>query len=164
MNYEADIKIEEGCLDIEWLEQPEKMLKYGQHASKMKSNLDKAKESLDFVKAELDNEIRSDPEKFGLEKVTDRAIEATIPLQERYKKASEFYLNAKFESDVAFAAVKAFEQRKDALENLVRLHGQQYFAGPKIPRDLPSEMEKRTNKNKEVNKRIGITISRTKNK
>ena len=49
--------------------------------------------------------------------------------------------------------LKAFEQRKDALENLVRLHGQQYFAGPKIPRDLPSEMEKRTNKNKEVNKK-----------
>jgi hypothetical protein len=162
MNYEADIKIEEGCLDIEWLEQPMKMLQYGKHAAEMKRNLDRAKEKLELVRAELDNEIRSNPNKFGLEKVTDKAIDATIPLQERFKKASSDYLDVRFESDVAFAAVKAFEQRKDALENLVRLHGQQYFAGPKVPRDLPSEMEQRRSKTREINRRIGSTISRTK--
>ena len=88
MNYEADIKIEEGCLDIECLNN-QKNVEIWTPCSKMKSNLDKAKESLDFVKAELDNEIRSDPEKFGLEKVTDRAL-LTIPLQERYKKQVNF--------------------------------------------------------------------------
>jgi len=159
MNYEADIRIDETALDFEWIDQPVKMMQYGSHAAAMKNALDKAKEALDFTKAELDNEIRSDPEKFGLEKVTDKAIEATILLQERYKKVSESYLNAKFESDVAFAAVKAFEQRKDALENLVRLHGQQYFAGPKVPRNLPQEVEKRRGK---VNKGIAGSLQRNK--
>lgn len=162
MNYESDIKIEEGCLDVEWIGQAELMLKYGKHAAEMKRNLDRAKEKLELTKSELDRAIRTSPEDFDLEKVTDKAIDALIPTLTEYKEASKEYLNAKFESDVAFAAVKAFEQRKDALENLVRLHGQQYFAGPKIPRDLTSEVEKRENRTREVNKKIGARISRTK--
>ena len=162
MNYEADIKIEEGCLDVEWIGQAELMLKYGKHAAEMKRNLDRAKEKLELTKSELDRAVRTSPEDFDLEKVTDKAIDALIPTLQEYKEASKEYLNAKFESDVAFAAVKSFEQRKDALENLVRLHGQQYFAGPKIPRDLQSEVEKRENRTREVNKKIGSRISRTK--
>ncbi|MBN1181515.1 MAG: hypothetical protein JXB49_04450, partial [Bacteroidales bacterium] len=119
MNYESDIKIEEGCLDVEWIGQAELMLKYGKHAAEMKRNLDRAKEKLELTKSELDRAIRTSPEDFDLEKVTDKAIDALIPTLTEYKEASKEYLNAKFESDVAFAAVKAFEQRKDALENLV---------------------------------------------
>ena len=37
----------------------------------------------------------------------------------------------------------AIDQKKSALENLVKLHGQMYFAGPSIPRDLDKEWEKR---------------------
>jgi hypothetical protein len=38
------------------------------------------------------------------------------------------------------------EQRKDALENMVRLHGQQYFAGPRIPRNLTEERQAKQKK------------------
>ena len=159
MNYEIDIKIDETALDFEWFDQPVKMMEYSTHAAQMKSNLDKAKEALDFVKAELDSVIRSDPEAFGLKKATDKAIELTILLQEGYKQATKRYLEAKFESDVAFAAVKAFEQRKDALENLVRLHGQQYFAGPKVPRNLSQEVQRKYDQRK-VDSVIGRKMSR----
>ena len=50
------------------------------------------------------------------------------------------------ESNMAKNAVKPFEQRKDMLETLSKLHGQSYFAGPKTPRDLTKERELREKK------------------
>ena len=54
--------------------------------------------------------------------------------------------HTKYESDMAKGAVRALESKKDALENLVKLHGQQYFAGPKMPRDISWEREQKQNR------------------
>jgi hypothetical protein len=40
---------------------------------------------------------------------------------------------------VASTVVRAIDQKKTALENLVKLLGASYFAGPKAPRDLTQE-------------------------
>jgi len=151
MNYEDDIKIDESALDMEWLDQPSLMMKYARHAAECRMELDKAKEELELTKAELDKEIRSKSEKFGIEKITDKVVENTIPMQPQYKLASKNYINARFESDVAYGAVKAMETRKEALENLGRLLGLQYFAGPRMPHDL---QEERSAKQKSVNQVI----------
>jgi len=42
---------------------------------------------------------------------------------------------------------------------LVKLHGQQYFAGPKIPRDIVWERQER---DKKVNSGIALKIGRKK--
>ena len=143
MNYEQDITIDDSALDIEWLEQPQLMIKYIRHASQTSRDLDKAKENLDIVKAEIDLKIRSNPEKYGLEKVTEAAIQNTILTSKQYQEVNQTMLDVKYEAEMAKGAVRAMEQRKDALENLVRLHGQQYFAGPKVPRDLTWERQER---------------------
>jgi hypothetical protein len=139
MNYERDIKIDETALDVEWLEQPALMMKYARHAAQMRMETDIAKERLDMAKAELDKAIRMDPSQYEIAKITEAAILAAIISHPDYTAANKEFLEAKFESDVASAAVRAFDGRKDALENLVRLHGQQYFAGPKMPRDISFE-------------------------
>lgn len=146
MNYEEDIKIDDTALDVEWLEQPGLMLRYSRHAANARMEVDKAKEAFELTKAELDKEIRSYPDRFGIEKITDKVVENTLPMQKDYKEASERLINAKFELDVANGALRAMEARKDALENLARLLGLQYFAGPKIPRNLSEEKESRQTK------------------
>jgi len=158
MNYETDIVIDEQSLDIEWLEQPRLMLKYARHASEAKKKLDQAKEKLDLVKSELDREIRMNPDEFDLAKVTDSAVSATIPTCAKYKDASEAFIQAKFEADIAMNAVYAFNARKDALENLVKLYGQQYFAGPKMPRDITWERQAHAEK---VNAGVASKLKRT---
>ena len=45
-------------------------------------------------------------------------------------------------------------RQKTALENLVKLHGQQYFAGPSVPRDLSKEWE-RHERQKSVDAGVG---------
>jgi len=158
MDYEKDIIIDEEALDFECLEQPRLMLKYTRIEAESIKELDLASENLSLVRAELDKAIRLDPEKFGIEKVTETAITNVILSNEEYQKANKSLIEAKFDSKVAQGAVRAFDQRKSMLETLTRLHGQQYFAGPKVPRDLSKEAELKRLKQKEINKGIARAI------
>ena len=141
MNYEKDIKIDETALDIEWLSQPGLMMQYTRYQAGLQLDEDKEKENLEFITAELDKEIRTNPEKFGIEKITEGVVRNTILLEDKYKEANKGYLTARFENNVGKGAVRSVDGRKTALENLVKLHGQQYFAGPKVPRDISKEWE-----------------------
>ena len=159
MDYEKDISIDETALDVEWLDQPRLMLKYAQHAARCKAELDRAKEALEVVKAELDRAIRQDPAKYEVKKVTESAIQSAILVQPQYQQASKDYADSKYEYEMAVAAVRAIDQKKTALENLVKLHGMSYFAGPQVPRDLSLEWQKRQGQT-EANKKVRIKRNR----
>lgn len=141
INYEQDVKIDGEALDIEWLAQPSLMMKYCQISAKAQMQMDAAKEMVDVVRSGLDKSIRENPEKYGIAKLTESVVLSTVIVQEQYTEAYGAYLKAKYEADMAKGAVRAIEHRKDALENLVRLFGQSYFAGPKMPRELNREWE-----------------------
>ncbi len=160
MDYERDIKIDENALDLEWKDQAELFMKYALHLANTQKELDSFKQELDIMRAEIDKSIRENPEKYGIEKVTEGAIQSAILTDKGFIQANKDYLNVKFENDMAKNAVQAFNQRKEALENLVKLHGQQYFAGPKMPRDLSFEAEKRE-KQKKANVAVGSMMRRT---
>lgn len=154
MNYEKDIYIDSEALDVEWLEQPRLMLNYSQHLAEQRKLLDESKQSLDVAKAEADKKIRTNPEKYGIEKITEAVVGNAILIEKGYQQAYTEYLEAKYETDMAQAAVSAFEQRKYALENLVKLFIAQYFAGPNVPRDLTKEWQKKQDQ-KESDKKVG---------
>ena len=139
INYEDDIRIDPNALDVEWLEQPELMRKYAKHTADMKKQMDDAKENLEVSKARIEMEIRSDPTAFGLTKPTEAGIQSTILLQDKYQGLVKVYNESRYEYDVAVAAVRAVDQRKTALESLVKLLTASYFAGPQAPRDLYQE-------------------------
>ncbi len=141
MNYEQDIKIDESSLDIELLEQASLFMKYSKNLAGEQLTRDKLSVELDLKKAELDKAIRTNPEKYGIEKITENAVSNTIITQKDYQDVQSRFMQAKYEADIALSAVRAFDMRKSMLENLVKLNGQQYFAGPKVPRDLSAERE-----------------------
>lgn len=155
MDFEKDVNIDETILDIEWLEQPNLMLKYGKLVVQARKEYDLAKENLDVVKAELDKEIRNDPAKFDLPKATESAIVAAILTHPKYRQASERLVEAKYNLGMYQTAANAIETKKAALENLVKLHGQQYFAGPKVPHDLSKERQK-VYQQKQVDRKVKI--------
>ena len=143
INYEGDIKIDTSALDLEWEDQPVLMMKYTRHAADARKDLDQANQALTIAKAEADRTIREDPDSYDIVKVTENAIASAILTYKPYIEAYNKYLAAKYEADMAQGAVNAFMQRKDALEQLVKLFGLQYFAGPRVPRDLKVERERR---------------------
>jgi hypothetical protein len=63
------------------------------------------------------------------------------------------YIDAKYEANMASYIITALDHRKKALESLVTLYGQQYFAGPTAPRNLTKEWiqnQKQTSSNTQV--------------
>lgn len=143
MNYERDIRIDVTALDVEWTEQAELAMKYGRLWADAKEELERAQEDIKLIKAELNAKVNSDPEKYLGEgvKATVANVEAYVLRSKKYKEAWERSMEAsKQETLLSIAKNEISFTRKAALENLVVLHGQQYFAGPKMPRDIYSEV------------------------
>lgn len=159
MDYLDDIKIDESALDVEWLRQASLTFQYGAHLAKMKRILDRKKEEVDLVKAELDKAIRKNPDKYEIEKLTESVVQATILQQDEYMEITSELIDVRYEVEIANAAVRSIDQKKSALENLVRLNGQNYFAGPSIPRDLTQEWE-RKEKAKKSNEAVATSMQR----
>lgn len=155
LDYEKDVSIDDSALDVEWLAQSSLTFKYCKIEADARRNLDDAKAKLDIIKAELDQDIRANPDAFGLPKITEGAIGNAISASKKCKDAEEAVRDASYELNMAQAAVRSIYAKKDALENLVRLHGQQYFAGPSVPRDLSKEWEA-SNRQKNSNKKVKI--------
>lgn len=146
VNYEEDLRIDPDALDTEWLDQSRLFMKYAEEAAKAKREMDKMKENCDVVYAETDSRVRTNPEKYDIEKITESTVKATITKSKRYQSAIEDFNHSKFDYDIAQAAVRAFDMRKSALENLVRLLGQSYFAAPMEPRNLPEQYREKLSK------------------
>jgi hypothetical protein len=118
---------------------------------------EKSQESCEQVVAEIDRDVRRNPTKYGVEKITEGSVEKTVLLQRDYRRAQDAVIDARYEMnacaakdepiderhamDVCEADVKALEQRKDALQDRVKLEINGLYAAPKEPDD-PEVAEK----------------------
>ncbi len=146
MNYERDMYIDDSALDVEWLEQAQLATKWGLYYNVCKEAYTRAEENVKLVKSELNALANEDPEKYLGEgvKATGANVEAFIIQNAKYIEAKERSMKAMREMyDAEIIKSEISFTRKAALENLVVLHGQQYFAGPRVPRNLHDEREKR---------------------
>jgi len=163
LDFDRDLRIDETALDVECLEQPSLMMAYAQEAAEARMEMDTAKESLDVIEAQVDSEVRDCPEDFGLKKITESAIKSAVVLDERVQAAKKRLTQAKLDYGMTTAASVAMDARKKMLEMLIQLHGQQYFAGPKTPRNLMKEAKKRF-ASKSSNEKVKKAMDRRKKK
>lgn len=147
LDYNSDLAIEEGALDVEWLDHSNRMFKYCRIQADAHRALDQAKNAMAATKAQLERDIRTDPDAYGVvagaRGITEGAIAAAVLTHDDYSAANQAVIEAQYQYEIVQGAVKSFEHRKAALEGLVRLHGQQYFAGPAVPRNLSQERAER---------------------
>lgn len=134
----ADRTVDPNQLDIEAARQPELFFKWAERAIEAKIDMEQKKAALDLLEAKINLECRKTPKKFGLDKVTEGAIAAAIQCNEEYIQLQKSFFDARKLSGLLDKAVEALEQKKRMIEVLITLHGQQYFAGPSVPRDLAS--------------------------
>ena len=130
--FQEIVKIDKYNLDEEWLQQPGHFYAYAEELAEAQKRYDKKKEKLDIIKADLVLDVTKNPEDYGLSKTTQALIDATVETIDEYQKAKSELSDAKYDLNVLQSAVKTLEQRKTALENLVRLHGQNYYSEPSI--------------------------------
>ena len=162
LDYERDVTIDGNALEVEWLDQAKRVLDYSRHSAECQKEVSILKDALKETKARIGKDVRANPSEYNIEKVTNDTVEEAVLLDKDYKKAQKELIEAEFEAEIAKGAVEAFRHRKGALENLVQLFMAQYFAGPKVPRDLSKEWEeKQRQKSSNASVRIERTRTRT---
>jgi len=165
INYEQDMDIDETALDVEWLNQASLAMKYGKLWAKSREILTRAEENIKVTRAQLIQDVYHDPDLcLGKgNKPTAINIEAYYRTHEDHIEAKEEWVQAQYEFNMAEVAKwEISNTRRLALENLVRLHGQQYFAGPSVPHDLADIRELKEKKQQELHSKIGKSLRTTK--
>lgn len=151
--FDRDQRIDPEQLDVECLRQAELFFKWSERACRAREHLEKQKLRLEILEADLLHRCRRKPQRFGLTKSTEGAIAAAVRRSPEYMDASDDLLKAKNDSAILDRAVATMEMKKRMLESLIQLHGQQYFAGPTTPRNLPSEWERKKQAEQRLNQR-----------
>lgn len=147
LDYERDTHIDESALDVECLEQASLMMRYTRELAKAEKEVARLNEKLKVTAATLDKDIRQNPNDYKIDvKITEAVVMNAIISNEEYGEVKAELIEAQYEAKMLEGAVTAIKQRKDMLQELVRLHGQNYFAGPSIPRDLSAEAQQRHTK------------------
>lgn len=122
-------------LDKEWQEQPHTFHKYAVILAAARLDHGHAKQAFDLAHAEISRGVRGSPERYGVDKVTEDSIKAAIIVQAEYQRALRLLNEAKYDVDIAEAAVDALQQKKSALENAVVLWSRDYFSAPKLKKE-----------------------------
>lgn len=144
VDFSQDVAIDQDSLDVEWLQQPTLFGKWSRMHADAEARVGRLKHQLEVLEADLDNRIRTKPKAYGItgERVTEGAIKAAIILTQEHQDLTSKYLRAQHTQAIVLSAVRALAHKRDALENLVRLLGAEYFSGPLAPRDLSAEATK----------------------
>jgi len=130
LNWHEDLAIDPHRLDEEWLNQPALLMKYSELCAQSIHDYDDAQHACELTKAQTAHDARIDPDSFEIGKPTESAIKEAVALDEECKVATAKMHRAKHITALLQSATRALEQRKCALENLVRLHGQGYYSEP----------------------------------
>ncbi len=133
MDYQKDLAIDPHNLAEEWLNQPILFMRYSEELAHVRKRLSFQEEKVKIVRSRL------------IKEAADKAEGGkSADLREAYYRTHKDHIEAKdkqaeleFEANLLESAVFAFNQRKVALENLVKLFIAQYFAGPREPQTLP---------------------------
>ena len=155
LDYDKDIHIDETALDVELLEQSNLARKYGKHLVHIRKQEAKAHEKVKTCRSELVNDSNGDPQKTtGKSKPNAADIEAYYRRDKEYQELKQDWIDATAELEFAELAQREISYgRRRSIEGLITLHGQQYFAGPKVPRDLTKAREDRQ---KQSNQKVKI--------
>lgn len=134
-------EIDPNRLDEEWVEQVSHYHTWAMKLADAKMEYERAKSQEEMVTAEIDQRIRLHPDQFGMEKrTTEDGIKKTIVLQKSYQRAREEVIKAKHTMDQVQGAVNTLDNRKYALQDLVKLRLSDYFAEPAAPKGKQEEV------------------------
>lgn len=139
------LEIDINALDVEWTEHPKEFMEISEELADSKKKLDNLRFKLDVAEADEENSIRSDPESHGITKITEGLVKAALANSEKLQASKRRIIDQQYEVNLLSSCVTALEHKKRALEKLVTLQGQQYYAGPSAPRvtaDMAADLAK----------------------
>ena len=137
-----DLQLDE--LDRHLIEQPKAVKNASAELAEAKKDAAELKAQLDVTKAEAELKVAKNPEKFGLEKATGALISATVETLKSVQQVTKALLEVRHRVEVLSALMTSLDHRKYALQDLVKLHGQDYFSPVTMTAEEQEEMERRS--------------------
>ncbi len=143
---ELNLDIDPMKLDQEWVKHPKQYHVWAKKFADAQFEFDKSKSKLELVKATLDSEIRSQPESFGLSKITENVVTNTIITQPEHRQATKELNEKRHELEILKAGVTALEHKKRQLTVLAELWIRDYYSTPTVhgTSEEGKDFEKRT--------------------
>ncbi len=142
--FEDSLRIDQYSLDTAWLAQPMLYYQWSKDYAEAVAIRDKTKQFVELARAELDLEVRKNPDKYGLDKATEAGIGNVILTLPKYQDALKAHQEAVYDVNVLSGAIEAINHKKSALDNLTRLFLSGYWAeAKKAPAEMREKMEKK---------------------
>ena len=118
-------------LDKEWILHASRVGKFASRQVEAKNAHAVAKAELEATEAELSEQVRANPERYGVapgKAPSEPRIASLVTLQPQFRTALEAELKAKSKVDRYAAIMSTLEHHKQTLTDLTYLWGQSYFA------------------------------------
>lgn len=142
MSFKEYADTDEHALDVEWARQSERVFELGESSRKATQRRDKLKQQFDLKMAELDIEIRTNPQAFGIDKITESIVKSTVTTDKKHQKFQDELLELADEIASYAVALKALDHKKKGLEYLSQLWMTGYYSNPNISKDAEQQTEK----------------------
>lgn len=117
-------------LETHWQDHPRLVMQYSTELADARLDLEEDEAELEAVRARADFTVRKDPQKFGQEKLTEPAIKGIVSKNKAVRDCEARCRKARHKVNMLSGILRTLDHRKRALENLVKLHGQNYFSVP----------------------------------
>jgi hypothetical protein len=130
-----DIQIHKDHLEDDWETHSELALEWHMKLATAIFLRDTEKEKLVSREAEKSFDIRNDPKNYGIEKITEGAIDTLLKTDRTLQDLRISVINIDYQVNLLKGVTTAFEHRKKALEEEVSLYIAGYFS-PKLKPDL----------------------------
>ena len=130
MSFQDDLKLDILDLDTAAINQPSLYHEIGSKWAEAVAERDHLKDQLSAVKAEVDELVRKDPDKFGAinGKTTETWIASKVTLHPDVELANCAYQKAVYNVNMLSVAKEALDHRLKALSILTELYKGNYFA------------------------------------
>ena len=129
---EQDLAIDKDNLDIECVDQARRFLRWSVTYAEALRARDEAKRQASVVKSNINLDVRSRPEEYGLTKPTEGSITAIVDSSAEGNKAAQLVSDAQYAVNIFSAAKEALDQRRAMLERLVSLYISGYYSQPRL--------------------------------
>jgi hypothetical protein len=139
-------EIDKHRLHAEWERQPKMYHEAADRLAEADGEVDRLKGIMELMAAEVEMEVRENPQGFGMKKATEASVEKAVIMDQRFQRAQSAFLGAKAKARHLRAEVMYLDQRKTALEYLSKLRLADYFADPRISGDEREEGEEQLRK------------------
>ena len=127
-----ELEIDLYHLDEAWMELPKLTEEWNKKTVEADIAAMNAKNELDEAKAKLDQQIRENPENFGLSKLTEASLSSAISIDPTIKAKLTEYYDFLFEHRRTKSYCNSIATKEKALQGLTKLYEAGYFASKPI--------------------------------